>query len=90
MKNKQPQVEKLEIPTEHEPSSEEKEEIHEGSKLKKVIVFIAGILLLFLIVSYIFVSYPLGRIIEGQIESTPLKENRIDLDDFSIILMIIV
>ncbi len=61
------------------------EELPEESKFKRFIIFIAGIALIVLMVSYIFVSYPLSSIIEGKIESTPLEENVILLDTFSII-----
>jgi proteasome lid subunit RPN8/RPN11 len=57
----------------------------EESKLKKVFVFVIGVILILLMVSFIFVGYPLGSILEGQIESNPLKGEVIKLDDFSII-----
>ena len=68
---------------------EEKEEIEiiepeEESKYKKVFVFGVGVFLVLLMVSYILVG-PLGNIIRGQIESTPLENNQIDLEDFSIV-----
>ena len=68
---------------------EEKEEMKEfeqegESKFKKIFIFVAGIISLILILSYVFVG-PLGDIIRGQLESTPLEGNQIDLEDFSII-----
>ena len=63
----------------------EEENHHEDSKLKKFFVLIVGVLLIILMLSFVIVSYPVGNILLGQLESEPLKEDRIDLEDFSII-----
>ncbi len=60
------------------------EEIQEKSPIIKFLILFGGILMIILMVSYIFVSYPVGEIIIGQIESDPLDENKIDLEDFTI------
>ena len=56
------------------------------SRFKKFFIFVVGVLLVILMVTYIFASYPLSSIIKGQLESTPLQENVLMLDDFSIYL----
>lgn len=61
--------------------SEEPEE----SKLKRISLIIGGIFLTILVVSYIFVSWPMSSIISGQLESEPVKENVIEADDLTII-----
>jgi proteasome lid subunit RPN8/RPN11 len=62
----------------------EEETIEEESKLKKIMLLIIGLFLVALLLSYIFVQYPLGNIIAGQTESTPLQQNTLVLDTFSI------
>jgi proteasome lid subunit RPN8/RPN11 len=57
----------------------------EHSKFKKVFVFVAGLIMILLMLSFVLVSYPIGNIILGQLESDQLNGNRIDLDEFSII-----
>ena len=62
------------------------EEDHEveDSKFRKVFIFIIGIVMVLLMVSYIFVSFPISDIIRGQVESEPVKNNVIDLGNISI------
>lgn len=55
------------------------------SLIKRVLVIIAGIFLVVLVISLLFVSYPLSSVIEGKIESEPMQGNKIHLADFSII-----
>lgn len=57
----------------------------EDSKFKKFIIVLGGILLVILIVSYIFTSFPIGRILRGQLESNPLEEGVIIIEDLAII-----
>ena len=61
------------------------EELEEDSKLKKFVVLLIGIFLLFLMFSFAIVTYPIGNILQGKIESNPLRDNVIELDEFSII-----
>jgi proteasome lid subunit RPN8/RPN11 len=63
------------------------EEIEEPKKSKvyKLIIFLGGILMLLLMTSYLIIGSPLSNILEGQIESHPLQDERIDLDELSII-----
>ncbi len=62
----------------------EEEEIKEESKILKVILFIVGIILIILMISYIFVGYPLGHIIRGQLSSFPLEDNKILVENLEI------
>ena len=54
------------------------------SRFKKFFILVIGISLVILMVSYIFASYPLSFIIQGQLESKPLQDDVIMLDDFYI------
>ena len=54
------------------------------SKIKKVIVIFIGFFLLILMVSY-FYSFPLFDIISSRLESKPILNNTINLDNISII-----
>ncbi|MFH1276465.1 MAG: hypothetical protein ABIH82_05120 [Candidatus Woesearchaeota archaeon] len=56
------------------------------SKLKKIFVVLGGIFLILMMISFVFVSYPISDIIRGQLESNPIKGNKIILDDFTIVL----
>ncbi len=61
------------------------EEIKE-SKLKKFFIIIIGAFLILLIVSYLIISYPTFNIIRGQLESYPIKDNKILVENITIIL----
>ena len=67
------------------------EEYHKGPEedkynwIKVVIWFLVGIFLILLIISFVFVTYPTGNIIEGRLESNPVRNNIIDLNEFDII-----
>ncbi|MBU0470352.1 MAG: hypothetical protein KKA62_02680 [Nanoarchaeota archaeon] len=67
--------EDLEIPEEEE----------KPSKLKKLFILMAGVIMIVLMLSFIFASYPLSNIIAGLLESSPLDSNEIKMDGFSII-----
>ena len=54
------------------------------SKVKRLIITIMSIFLVVLMLSYIVVSYPISDIIRGQLESNPLQDNKIILQDFTI------
>jgi hypothetical protein len=64
---------------------EEEDHLHHNSHIKKILVVIAGIISILLMISYIFVSYPISGIIQGQLASIPLEKNKLDVGDFSII-----
>ncbi len=64
----------LEMPPEKKPS-----------QFQKAILFIGGVIIMVLMVSFIFSSYPISNIIQGMLESKPLQGNIIELKDFSII-----
>ncbi len=53
--------------------------------IKKTIILAAGIFVLVIFLSYLFVTYPIGDIIKGQIESTALQEDTIILPELTII-----
>ena len=61
------------------------EEIEEESKWKKILIIFIGLILLFLFLSYILVSYPLFSIIASLSESQVAENKTIILDEFSII-----
>lgn len=61
------------------------DEYPEESKWKRMVVFIVGVGLLFLLFFSIFSQFPLDNIIRGQLQSAPLQRNVITIDGFSII-----
>jgi proteasome lid subunit RPN8/RPN11 len=64
----------------------EEDLVPRNPRLKKTFATFVGVVLVLLMLSFIIVSYPIGEIIRGQMESRPLAGNMIELDDFSIIL----
>ena len=64
----------------HEELPEEK-----PSRLKKMIIIGMAVFLALLMISFIFVTFPIGDILQGKVESKLLKGNVIDLDSFKII-----
>jgi len=60
-------------------------EEEQESKLKKILVIIGGIILIILIISYLIVSFPIFQILESLSESNIAEDQKIDIDDFSII-----
>ncbi|PIN74198.1 hypothetical protein COV20_01125 [Candidatus Woesearchaeota archaeon CG10_big_fil_rev_8_21_14_0_10_45_16] len=57
------------------------------SRWKKPLLFMLGMFMIFLTVSYIIVGYPISSIIEGQLESDALQNNVLNLDSFSLIFI---
>lgn len=76
--DKHPDVLELSI----EPEDEGKEE--QPSFLKKIGLFAVGILLILFIISFVFVSYPIGDILRGQAESTLLQDHHLRAGDITI------
>jgi proteasome lid subunit RPN8/RPN11 len=64
----------------------DQDDLPDKAKYKKYIVGGMSIILTLLMLSFVIVSYPIGDIITGQLVSSPLENNQIDVDDFSIIL----
>jgi len=62
-------------------------ELPEEPKFKKVFLWIAGIVMVLLMISFVFVTYPISDIIQGQAESEPVVSNVIDLGNMSIIFI---
>jgi len=58
----------------------------EPSKWKKFFTIIISIFLIFLIISYVWMSYGLGDILASLIESKTLEENKIRIDDNSYLI----
>ena len=56
----------------------------EESLIKKGIIALVAIFIIGLMLSYVFVVYPIGDIIKGRIESSQIKNEVIDLGNFSI------
>lgn len=53
--------------------------------LKRIILFLIGIFLVILMLSYIFVTFPIGDIIQGKTQSKLLQENMLVVDEFIIV-----
>ena len=54
-------------------------------KIKKGILICIGFFLVLLMLSYIFVTFPIGDIIQGKTQSTLLQGNMLILPEFSIL-----
>ena len=63
----------------------EEEPEEKPSKLKKAWLVVVSIFLVLLMISFVFVTFPIGDIIQGKVESNLLKGDKIVLDDFNII-----
>ena len=61
-----------------------KTEDQKEPRWKKFFIVTGGLFLVFLMISYVFVSFPIGNIIRGQVESEPLIGNVIKLGNFSL------
>lgn len=59
----------------------------DDSRIKKIIAVTGGAILVLLIMSYVFVTYPVSAIIEGKLESELLSEDRLNLESFSIVFV---
>lgn len=68
-----------------EEISEDESEEQGENKLNKIFVIIVGIFLIFLILSFTFLRYPIGEILQGQIESERIIDNKLVLKEFTII-----
>ncbi|MBU4502516.1 MAG: hypothetical protein KKA79_08005 [Nanoarchaeota archaeon] len=55
--------------------------IEEPSKFKKIFTIIAGSFLIFLMFSYVAMSYGMGDIIASLIDSETMEENRVKVDE---------
>jgi len=62
------------------------EEVQKESKLKKAFIIVGGILMGLLVVSFVFVNYPIGSILGSQIESKIIINSVINLTNFSVSL----
>lgn len=58
----------------------------EKSLIRKFFFILMALAILLLMVSFVFVSYPVGDILASRSESSLIEGNRINLGDFSIIL----
>jgi len=65
---------------------EVKEDELEESAFSKIFFVIIGAIILLLVVSFVFVNFPIADIIAGKMESKIIVNNTINLGDFSIIL----
>jgi len=66
---------------------ENKEDAHlpGESKLKRLAVILGGIFLILLMLSFVVVTFPVGDIIKGILQSAPLQENKLNLGELEII-----
>jgi len=82
-----PQISKQHAQEQHAQKHETHEEElpEQPSKLKKLFIIMGGLCLILLMLSFTFVSFPISDIIRGQLESNPLKDNIIQLENFAII-----
>jgi len=70
-----------------EKTKEEIVEIEEEESIyKKILIIVTGVFLVLLVLSFIFVNFPIVDVIEGFFESKPVQGNVISLDNFSISL----
>jgi len=53
--------------------------------IKKLLLLGAGIIMIFLMFSFVFVTFPIDNILKGMLESDPLEGNVIDTGEFQII-----
>ncbi len=58
---------------------------HWKRHFKRASIFTVGVLMVFLMLSFTVVTFPIADIIRGQLESNPLENNIIELDEFTII-----
>ena len=58
----------------------------ERSIFHKLMVFLLGLFLVVLMISYIFAGFPLSGIIRGQLESSPLENNMVEVSDDLILI----
>ena len=64
-----------------------KEEVtEEYSATKKILAIITGIFIAVLIISFVFVNFPIADILAGRSESKIISNNTINLGNFSIVL----
>jgi hypothetical protein len=63
---------------------EESEDPSQKSWIAKTTIFLGGLVMIILMISYVFVSFPVGDLIIGQLESNPLNDDKIELNDFTI------
>ena len=61
------------------------DEPEEDSRLKKIFIFLMGTLLTLLMLSYVFVTFPIDNILASKIESTPLIDNILEIEELKII-----
>ncbi len=57
----------------------------EDNKLKRILIVVTGLFLIFLILSFTFLRYPVGEILQGQIESERIIDNKLVLKEFTVI-----
>lgn len=57
------------------------------SKIKRIFLLIIGVLLIGLMLSYVFVSFPIGSIIQGRQESTLLENNMLLSEEISLLFI---
>jgi len=63
----------------------EEEVVEEESVIKKVILIVIAIAILILITSYVFVTFPIGDILRGRMESAKIENDVIYLGNLSIV-----
>jgi hypothetical protein len=59
----------------------------EEPKSRKILLIVIGIFLIILILSWTFLSYPVGKILQGQARSTKINNNTLELKDFKIVFL---
>ena len=58
-----------------------------ASLQKRLFIALLGLLLIILMVSYIFAAFPLSGIIRGQLESSPLEDGVVVVDDITLMFV---
>ena len=78
-------VEKILEDLEHFKDLNFVEDTKEKSVFWKVLVLLGAVICLVLILSLVFVTYPIGEILSGQITSAPLQQNILNVGSLQII-----
>ncbi|MBS3127161.1 hypothetical protein J4228_03275 [Candidatus Woesearchaeota archaeon] len=65
----------------------EEEELKQDSKIKKIYLIGVSVFLTLLMISFVFVTFPIDDIIVSLFDSTLLEDNTLELDEFTIFFL---
>ncbi|MFA6072924.1 MAG: hypothetical protein WC758_02335 [Candidatus Woesearchaeota archaeon] len=55
-----------------------------SKKTKRALILVSGLVMIFLMLSFIYIQFPISNIIAGQIESNALNNNLLNVDNLTI------